>query len=412
MWRIFWTGCLVVGLLLAGGIYAAVQATFRFKHPRSPHTRIIIDKITGAAMVVPRDSSGPSSAQDAQARQGRPRLVCEQTVHHFGSMPPLTLGRHAFEVRNEGDAELLLQPESTTCKCTVSGVSRDRVPPGGRADILLEWNSGRHNLAFEQAARIKTNDPDRPTLELTVTGQVQAIAALDPAELHLGSAVPGSTIRTSVVLYSQVWERFSIASIQSTREGLHWETQPLPVPPAAGQARSACRLAIAFPAGTRYGRFQETLRILVQPDDASAAALPAELAQPQALYLDLEGMIVRPLAFYGAAVLEDGRIDLGDVPQGRERTVRVMVKVRDAQAELPQARVEVTPEFLQVRFGPASGNISGLYELTLTLPAGTPPCQYRSQPIGRLRLTTGHPRIGEVELPVTFAVVPRRRLSD
>jgi prepilin-type N-terminal cleavage/methylation domain-containing protein/prepilin-type processing-associated H-X9-DG protein len=196
------------------------------------------------------------------------------------------------------------------------------------------------------------------------------------------------------------------------RDGLSWQVQPLSAPPEPYEARAACVLTLEFPAPQRWGRFQQTLRITVQPGEGTAAELPAALRQPQSLYLDLEGTMVRPVSFYGSAVLETGQIDLGDVPQGQERTVRILLKVRDAQRDLPGAQVQIWPDFLQCSFRPAPGGAAGLYELTITLPEGTPACQYRSQPIGQLRIDTGHPRIGVVELPVVFAVVPRRRLSD
>jgi hypothetical protein len=48
-----------------------------------------------------------------------------------------------------------------------------------------------------------------------------------------------------------------------------------------------------------------------------------------------------------------------------------------------------------------------MYQLTIEIPAGTPPCQYKSNPLGRLRIDTDHPRIGDVELNLSFAIVPR-----
>lgn len=415
MWRMFWIGAGAVGLLLAAGVGLAVQTTFRLRHPRAPEARIIIDNWTGAAVVAPPRDQAAGQPGSAPA-SGTPRLVCEQTFYDFGSMPPLTMGRHAFTVRNAGDGELLLKPDSTTCKCTVSGVSQNRVPPGGQAEVVLEWNSGRHHLAFQQSARIKTNDPARPTLELTVAGKVQATAALDPAELSLGSVVAGNAVSTTVVIYSQVWDGLRVVDIQSACEGLSWQTRPLEQPPAEYEARAALTLQITFPAGPKPGRFRHALRITVEPAAPSASAVsaeggPADASRREHLYLDLEGTVVRPVALYGAVVVDEGYIDLGNVPQGQGKTARIMLKVRDPQQELPNARVTVFPEFLQATLARSSSGAAGLYELTLILPEETPTCQYRSQPIGLLRIDTGHPRIGVIELPVSFAVVPRRRLD-
>lgn len=416
MGRTFGIGALVCGLLLACGIALAVQTTFRFKHPKAPDVRIIIDKWTGAAVVAPR-SDPPSHAAGSSLAGGWPKVVCDATFYDFGSMPPLTVGRHAFVVRNEGSADLLLQPESTTCKCTVSGVRQNRVPPGGRAEVVLEWNSGRHHLGFQQSARVKTNDPHRPTLTLTVGGKVQATAALDPAELSLGSVVTGTMVSAAVVIYSQVWDRIRVVDVQSACEGLSWETKPLPEPPPEYEAKAALTLQITFPAGLKHGPFRHALRIAVEPEDIPAEPIASQESSSGAapsrehLYLDLEGQVVRPLTLYGAVVSEEGFIDLGNVPQGQGKTVRILLKVRDAQHELPSAKVTVSPEFLRATLAPCSSGGTGLYELTLTLPNDSPACQYRSQPIGQLRIDTGHPRIGVVELPVVFAVVPRRRLE-
>ena len=419
MWRIFWISALVVGLLVSGGIYAAVQATFRFRHPRAPHARIIIDKVTGAAMVAPPVDAGDGLrlASDGTPRAGVPQLVCEQTFYNFGALPPRTMGRHAFAVRNAGSAELLLQPESTTCKCTVSGVSRNRVPPGGEAQVILEWNTGKYNPAFQQSARVKTNDPRQPTLELTVAGRVQATAAVEPAEMNLGAAVSGTTVTATVVVYSQVWKQVRVVEVQAACPGLTWDAQPLAQPPDEYQATAAAHLRLSLPVGTKHGRYRHALRITVEPGESANEEKPTAeqtsvSAQPREhLYLDLEGNVVRPLTVYGSAVGEDGVIDLGDVPQGRGQSVRVLLKVRDPQRDLPNAAITIEPGFLQTSFQPVPGT-EGLYELTIALPDDTPPCQFRSQPLGRLRIDTGHPRIGVVELPVSFAVVPRRRLSD
>ena len=50
---------------------------------------------------------------------------------------------------------------------------------------------------------------------------------------------------------------------------------------------------------------------------------------------------------------------------------------------------------------------SGLYDLTIEVPPGTDACQYLTSPLGRVAIVTDHPRIGTVELKVSFAVLPR-----
>jgi len=82
-------------------------------------------------------------------------------------------------------------------------------------------------------------------------------------------------------------------------------------------------------------------------------------------------------------------------------------KVQYVELSLDGAKVEVFPEFVTATLQPHPGDKPGLYDLILEVPAGVPACQYHSNPLGRVRIDTGHPRIGQVELGVSFAVLPR-----
>jgi hypothetical protein len=83
--------------------------------------------------------------------------------------------------------------------------------------------------------------------------------------------------------------------------------------------------------------------------------------------------------------------------------------VRDPQADLTNVKITVSPEFLVAAIQPHSGH-RGLYDLTIDIPDDVPPCQYNSTPIGRLKIETGHPRLGDMELKMSFAIIPRKSL--
>ena len=89
--------------------------------------------------------------------------------------------------------------------------------------------------------------------------------------------------------------------------------------------------------------------------------------------------------------------------------MQIVARLRDRDQDLPGAKIETFPEFLQARLEPVASK-RGFYHLTVELPEGVPAGQYHNDRTGRIRIDTGHPRIGVVELKVTFAVIPRSSL--
>lgn len=397
MWRLFWIAASIFGALMAGLVWVScTQATFLFKHPRTRGVRVEIDKRTGAAIVMRPISA---AAKPALSPAGKlPKAVTPQKSYDFGLMDPLTMGRHEFEVRNEGDAPLKLHVGPTTCKCTVSGLAKNEVLPGETTTVSLEWNTGR-NLYYEHSGIIFTNDPKRTSLELRVTGRVKTLIACDEPDISLGTLDPDRPATATKFIYSQHWQDFTIENAESQMPGLKWEV--IAADPAAEpelQATAARKLRLTIPGGLPQGPFSDTLRLTIHgPDDAEL----------QHLDVPLSGHIPRRLSFYGDAIGSEGAIELGDVAEGQGAQVRLFAKVRDVQLELPAAKVEVFPSFVAAKFEPVA-NRAGMYQLTLDLPSSAPAGQYLSSPIGRVKIDTGHPRIGVVELKFAFCVTPRR----
>ena len=397
MWRTFWTWAAVVGAIVGALIYASTQITFLFHHPRTAGVRVEIDKRTGAAVVVNTVSIAALRATPA----AQPRAEVPSAQHDFGTMDPLAVGEHDFVIRNAGTAPLKLRTGPTTCKCTVSGLARSEVPPGESTTVRLTWNTGRDEH-YEHSGSVLTNDSVRPMIEFRVAGRVRVLIAADLPEINLGTLDPDRPTVVERLIYTQTFTHFTIEDLHSNTSQIQWEV--LAADDSAAEPfkpKHAQRLRLTLPKGLATGTFTDLLRLTIR-----AAGREHE---PLSLELPLTGTVPRRLAFYGPDIDNTGLIELGDVDAGESKRVQLLAKVRDAEVRLPQAQVEAFPNFLQARFEPLPGK-AGLYQLHVELPADAPACQYQSDPIGRVRIDTGHPRIGVVELKVSFAVVPRRSL--
>jgi hypothetical protein len=385
-------GAIVCGLFAALVAYASATATFLFTHPRARHMRIEIDRRTGQPIVV-----GKLAEIKSLETAACPRVECRQAEYDFGVMDPLTMGRHEFVLKNIGRAPLKLSVGPTTCKCTVSGLDRRELPPGGEAQVTLEWNTGRSPL-YAHAATIYTSDPDRKSLEVRVRGKVRMHLGADVSELSMADVRPGEAARGECLLYSQVWDDFEIESVESGLAGLTWEAarvEPAEVPRL--EARAVQWLRIAIPPNGLAPRFADTLRI--------AARVPGR-DKPVPLELSVQGNVLGPYTVYGSDIVGDA-VQLGSVPWGRGKKSKLLIKVHDPDPELGDVQVAVEPGFLRARLARRDGSATGLYDLHLELPAESDVCQYLGTPQGEVTIATGHPRIGTMRFPVRFAVLAK-----
>jgi hypothetical protein len=392
MWRLFWYSAAALAVLLGLVLWAAQSSTFLFHHPRTEGLRVEIDKRTGAAVVV-QPVAGAKSALPP-----RPKLAADETEFDFGSMRPLTMGRHEFVLKNAGTAPLKLTLGPTTCKCTLSGLEKSLLAPGEQAAVALEWNSGRH-FHYEHAATIYTSDPSRRSLELVIRGRVITPIDTDVAEVVLPPLAPETPATTQVLLFSQTWDRFDVTAVEWSLPGATWQLEPHD--PASAKhlgARSVQRLRLTVPGDLPSGDFSGLVRMtVVGPEDATEhkAELP------------VHGCVLPRMSILGGQADAQGNIDLGTLAQGAGKRVKLLIKVRDREARLDKVQVTATPEFLEAKVVPRSDSQKlGLYDLEIAVPATAPPGQFRSTPRGEVHLDTGHPRLGKQTLGVTFAILP------
>jgi hypothetical protein len=320
-------------------------------------------------------------------------------------MDPLTVGEHVFVIRNVGDAPLQLTAGPTTCKCTLSQVGQQAVPPGGKTLVALQWNTGR-DLTYSHSATVFTNDPRNKALQLSIRGTVTALFRCTPEQLVFSRVVPGETPTASAVVYSQVWDDMELASIAPSLDGM--EVTIGAVSPAETdtlQAKSARRITVKLPGDLPEGYFANPLVLRGK----LAGGSPEQAADCE---LGIEGKVIRRLAVYGPEIDVDGTIDMGRVRQGNTRHVRLLLKLRDTERKLPVKRVESTPSFLHVWVEPYQTDASqekelGLYYLHLEVPKDAPTFRLPPFQRGMICIEFDHPRVTELQLPLDLMVIPR-----
>lgn len=117
-------------------------------------------------------------AQDS--RPGTPKLVLSQESWDFGEVWHLEKPRLTINLRNEGTADLRVQPIQSTCGCAVAHLQRDVLPPGESTYFHLRFDTKGKQRDVEATLIINSNDPQRPTFYFRIKGFVKRAVHIDP----------------------------------------------------------------------------------------------------------------------------------------------------------------------------------------------------------------------------------------
>ena len=107
-----------------------------------------------------------------------PDIALERAETDLGNVPNGELRTFKVQVANRGQGDLVIEAVTTSCGCTTASIEPGVIPPGGRGDLIIHYDSGAHGSDFTgQVARqvfVDTNDPDEPEVEFNFTAMVVA----------------------------------------------------------------------------------------------------------------------------------------------------------------------------------------------------------------------------------------------
>ncbi len=103
---------------------------------------------------------------------GAPRVEFESRELDFGEIRQGERVTDTFRLRNVGDDTLVIEKVRTSCGCTAAVVSSQRIAPKEMGEIRVTFNSGRYRGKVGKGVYVYSNDPDNPTVYLTVSADV------------------------------------------------------------------------------------------------------------------------------------------------------------------------------------------------------------------------------------------------
>jgi hypothetical protein len=358
----------------------------------------------------PARSTGATEAEDDRPKRGPVAQVPEKEFN-FDRIEQGASMKHAFKIRNVGDAPLKVSVLKTTCKCTVGDLAKNEIAPGEETEVELEWTAKTSPGPFRHGATLSTSDPGLSTLELTVEGDVVASSTLQPAELLLGTVSASTSRSVSTILTSNLTDdaqilkhEFSDPEIgkQFKLEITPLEKSELPRP----EALSGVKLTATYDAGKSIGPFFTWL------------TLHTNLKNAQKLTVPVTGSVVGDISVFSPLwTPSQGVLRIGPVPRKTGKSVRLNLAIRGEHAVGTKLDVaSVDPPELKVTLGEPKQMSDSLVHVPMTveIPAGTRQMvriskitgdeESTDKGDGEIVLSTTHPDTTEVRLKVRFSV--------
>lgn len=263
------------------------------------------------------------SAAKPGADKDAPHIFVAEPHYDFGTMQRGTSKSHEFLIRNTGKSPLKLRNGGTTCKCTLSKVPEDSIPPGGSTSVKLEWSAKADSGPFRQTATILTNDPTQSQVELLVDGQIFAISNVEPPDFVFDKVSVGETKAVQVYVMAMLQDELTVKDPQfsdpTVRDKFDVKIEPVEPKDLPNKlAKRGVRVTATAKPGLPIGRFNTWL------------SLHTNLPEAEKLDIPVVGQVVGDISVSGIAGWneEQGVLTIGSVKtsEGGHGKVNLIVR--------------------------------------------------------------------------------------
>ena len=343
-----------------------------------------------------------------QAQQAKV-VVVNGSEFDFGVMERNGTRSHRFEIKNVGNTPLKLEKGETTCKCTINKLVDGVLEPGQSVKVELEWIAKEvgPDMVFMQTADIKTNDPARKVLRLTVRGDIITTVKVVPSPLVMSSITASRGAEGEVLVYS--YRTDDLDFLETTIDPelvdlIEAVVEPISADELAKDklAQSGKKLKIRLKAGLPLGALDQTVWLKTNLEDSPLVPV------------HFQGTVVSDIAIYGkrfdrtANILNIGRLSRKD---GFRAELRILVRGEHRQTTKFQVASVDPKDVLEVKVRSSANvgtgkTVQHILEVVVSKEA---PLISRlgvgQGKTGQIVLSTTHPESKKIVIKVPFEIV-------
>ncbi|MFQ5788169.1 MAG: DUF1573 domain-containing protein, partial [Thermodesulfobacteriota bacterium] len=161
---------------------------------------------------------GNDKDSDTNVSAQGPRIFFENPDFNFGQIYKGQKIEHIYEFENRGKDILNIGKVKTSCGCTAAILTNNTIPPGKTGEIKATFNSGSYRGNVTKSISVISNDPERPSYKLSISGKIIEDVITKPKNINFGSVCLGEKTNKTVTIRSQTMPDFKIKNIRPSRQ--------------------------------------------------------------------------------------------------------------------------------------------------------------------------------------------------
>ena len=305
-----------------------------------------------------------------------PKVVPVEPVQDFGKLTAGDKATHAFTLRNDGTAALLLREVRSDCACAATSYD-EAIAPGAAGEVRVALDTTDLTGPLSRTITVLTNDPATPSISLTIKAEIQPALVMRPGYaryIYVQQEVPGRIVQ---ILYAGDGADFNVLSVK----------------PPYPHLTASFREATAEERRPEGKGKQWRVETVLSPDApvgplADWVEITTDHPRQKTVRLAVSGF-VRPVI-----AVTPPNVDLGPrniaIPHLGSLTVQAF-----STEEIPVTRVETDIKGLKLELKPLVPGRK--YQIGLALTPEMPKGEFR----GKVRVHTASPKAPLLEVPIS-----------
>jgi hypothetical protein len=173
---------------------------------------IICFELQGAEVI-----HGNDEDSDINVSAQGPAIFFENPDFNFGHIFKGQKIEHIYEFENRGKDILNIGKVKTSCGCTAVILTNDTILPGKTGEIRATFNSKSYTGNVTKSISVISNDPERPSYKLTISGEIIEDVSIKPRNIDFGSVSLGERTNRTFTIKSQTTPDFKIKKITPSK---------------------------------------------------------------------------------------------------------------------------------------------------------------------------------------------------
>jgi hypothetical protein len=161
-------------------------------------------------------------------QDGAPSMVVDNPVKDFGNVMKGEMVKHTFRFSNEGSSTLEILGAEATCGCQETLLSSKQIEAGQSGQIDVSVDTSVLIGAVTESVKIFTNDPQHPSVLLSIKADVQQEISLSSPSIYFGDVPKGKEVTEEIIITVPAEKSIKILSAESSDESVKVRLEPVP----------------------------------------------------------------------------------------------------------------------------------------------------------------------------------------